>query len=929
MSARRLLIVLLIASLLLSSFGYGFPVSASPSLQDDTPESLARALLETMTPEERVGQLFIVNFIGSKIDKNSQIYDLVTNRHIGGVVLLTENDNFIESPDTVNNAYQLISSLQMAEWDHSQAAILDSNTKQIQYHYIPLLIGIIQDGGGYPHDQILSGITTLPGLMALGATWDPEMAFQTGAVAGAELSSIGFNLYLGPSLDVLEYPSSSVDSSLGSTVFGGDPYWVGLMGQSYISGLHSGSDGRMAVVAKNFPGRGSADRPSGGEVATVRKSLEQLKQIELAPFIAVTGNASPENAIADGLLVSHIRYQGFQGNIRATTRPVSFDSQAFAQILSLPYFISWRNDRGGLMVSDDLGSDTVRKFYDPTEQSFSARLVARDAFLAGNDLLYLGDVVSTDQPDNYSTVIKLVEFFTQKYLEDTAFAERVDESAMRVLTLKYRLYNDFSPESVLPSEDGLTNLGKSENITFNVARSCATLISPDIADLATVLPSPPSARERIIYFTDTLQQKQCASCYETASVAIDSLQSEVLRLYGPQGVGLVYANRMLSYSFSEIPAVLQGGAGNSTLEYDLRLADWIVISLIQPGETGSSGLLSRFLSERQDLLRDKKIIVFTFEAPYYLDATDISKLTAYYGLYSKSPPFIEIAARVLFQEINPTGVLPVSVPGIGYDLLSATAPDPGQIINLILGETTSNNPSELFATSTASPGYRIGDTITIRTGVIFDHNGHHVPDGTEVQFTITQNSENAIIQQVGGSTSQGVATASIRIDRAGLLEIRANSEPAMTSVVIRLDVTADGMTIVSYPPTIAVDDLAMTPEIPSATTTKSSPFTTGHPGLGGWFVMLFMLVILGYMVFLFAGRLFPGQWNMRWAICLGLGGVTFYLWLAVNMPGANAFLQTNGYAGIIMMVFAGSVTGLLAGIFWYLIYKKIQARSNK
>ncbi len=102
---------------------------------------------------------------------------------------------------------------------------------------------------------------------------------------------------------------------------------------------------RLMVIANHFPGRGSADRPSGEEPATVRKSLEQLKQIELAPYFSVTGNAINAESTADGLLVSHIRYQGFQGNIRSTTRPVSFDPQALSQILSLPAFSILANRR--------------------------------------------------------------------------------------------------------------------------------------------------------------------------------------------------------------------------------------------------------------------------------------------------------------------------------------------------------------------------------------------------------------------------------------------------------------------------------------------------------------------------------------------------------------------------------------------------------
>ncbi len=254
-------------------------------------------------------------------------------------------------------------------------------------------------------------------------------------MAGQELSALGFNFFVGPSLDVLESPEATMGNGLDANVFGGDPYWVGTLGSAYITGVHTGSEGKMVVIADHFPGRGSADRPPGDEPATVRKSLEQLKQIELAPFFSVTGDAQNPQSTVDGLLVSHIRYQGFQGNIRSTTRPVSFDPQALSQILSLPAFSKWRN-AGGLMVSDDLGSPTVRNFYAPGQQAFQARLVARDAFLAGNDLLYMGNIESTETPDNYSTLLQTFDFFTQKYGEDTAFAKRVDDAVTHILTIK-------------------------------------------------------------------------------------------------------------------------------------------------------------------------------------------------------------------------------------------------------------------------------------------------------------------------------------------------------------------------------------------------------------------------------------------------------------------------------------------------------------
>ncbi len=103
------------------------------------------------------------------------------------------------------------------------------------------------------------------------------------------------------------------------------------------------------------------------------------------------------------------------------------------------------------MVSDDLGSQTVRLFYDPGGQSFQAHLVALDAFLAGNDLLYMGNIISSDAKDNYSSLVETMDFFTQKYLGDTAFAKRVDDAVLRILTLKYHLYGNFEPGSNYPA----------------------------------------------------------------------------------------------------------------------------------------------------------------------------------------------------------------------------------------------------------------------------------------------------------------------------------------------------------------------------------------------------------------------------------------------------------------------------------------------
>ncbi len=920
MRMMRWISPLLLASLVISLY---LPLAGTNVLaQPITPGQNARVTLEGLTPEERVGQLFLVTFQGTDFSAESQIYDLIVNHHVGGVVLQAGNDNFVEAPDTVRSAFDLIYNLQKIEWDSSfQPVTNDPVTGNVLAHtYIPLFTGISQEGGGYPNDQILSGLTPLPNQMAIGATWNPEIASLVGSVLGSELSRIGFNLILGPSLDVLNAPKPSLGNAIGTRVFGGDPFWVGELSQAYISGLHTGSDGRMVVIAKHFPGRGDADRPPQEEVATVRKSLEQLKQIELAPFFAVTGNAVAQPETIDGLLISHIRYQGFQGNIRATTRPVSFDQQALSQIMSLQSFSTWR-DRGGLVVSDDLGSQAVRRFYDPGGLTFSARLVTRDAFLAGNDLLYMGNIVSSDLQDNYSTVVRTIEFFAQKYREDPAFAQRVDDSVLRILTQKFRMYNAFSFALVQSDQLDVNEIGNQQEVTFSVARQAATLISPDPIDLDVVLPTPPESRERIIFITDERLGSQCSTCPQTPMMSINALESAVIRLYGPSGGDQVTQNNLSSYSFSNLAAVLDGGPGMISMENDLRRAEWIVLSVSDIDTDQSQvNLIRRFLTERQVLLRNKKVILFSFGAPYYLDATDISKLTAYYGLYSKEEPFINVAARLLFRELAPIGDLPVSVPGIGYDLINATAPDPNQVISLHLDlPVVTSAPVLVTPEPTPVPLFRVADTISIRTGMIVDHNQRTVPDGTVVRFTLAQ-TDGAILQQFETVTIQGVAQASFRLDKPGLIEIRAVSEPAVTSVVLQLDVTGgEGSAVTVVAPT---QQPTSTPEItpvapqPTNTGGRSLLSADGYPRIGAWLVMTLMLGIGAWLAYRIGREVLEPRWGVRLALCLLVGGLAGYNYLALGLPGSVEFVEQRGFMAILQVTVIGEGVGLLLGWAW-------------
>jgi beta-N-acetylhexosaminidase len=899
--------------------------TATPAATSVSNEKAA-SLLQRMTPEERVGQLFLVTFQGPTALPDSDIYELITDYYLGGVILTRQNDNFTDGEQTAANAAALTRQLQTARSEASRQSRTNPETNEdFIPAYIPLLIGIAQEGDGYPYDQILDGLTPLPNQMAIGATWSADLSRQAGTVLGQELSALGINLLLGPSLDVLETPHTDVSKDLGTRTFGGDPYWVGKLGQAYIEGVHQGSSNQIAVIAKYFPGHGGSDRLPEEEVATVRKSLDQLLSFELTPFIEVTGNAATPDATADGLLTAHIRYQGFQGNIRATTRPVSFDPQALQLLISLAPFSAWR-ENGGVMVSDNLGSRAVRGFYDLTSQTFDLpRRVALNAFLAGNDLLYIDDF-SSGELDSITSAKRTLEFFAQKYREDPAFAQRVDESVLRILTLKYRLYDNFFIDEVMAAPELPEEIGVSEDVSFNIARQSATLLSPSQADLEEAIPDPPNQNDRLVFLTDTRTAQQCSQCPPQPLIGERALEQAVLRLYGPQAGGQVTPANLVSFTLADLQTMLDSGRGTTSLEISLKRANWIIFSMLDASERYPSyQTLRRFLTERPDLFQNKRLIVFAFNAPYFLDATDISKLTAYFGLYSKIPQAVDTAAYLLFKELQALGSPPVSVNGISYDLSTALFPDPEQIIPLVWElQQSATQETPTPPADGALPILRIGDVIQLTAGVVLDANGHPVPDGTPVEFLFSQTNDSNPSRQVA-TTDEGQARVTYTVTNSGSLQIQAVSEPA-SSEILQLEVpsiTEGTASPTPNPPTATPSPTpTMTPTVVIATPTPPSP--QDQVQFSDWIMAMLVTAASAWIAYRLFSTSGQAVWGLRAALMILIGGLFSYLYLILELPGSDLLLSDSFARGILIGTLIGAVAGLIVTVTWRAVINQRQ-----
>jgi beta-N-acetylhexosaminidase len=948
-------------------FSFSLSLPKSVVAQQPTPGLLpfadvADAVVEQMTPQQKVGQLFMVSFVGAEAGASSDIADLIRTYNIGGVQLKASNQNFSnDDAQTPQRIAQLVSELQtlavgvdasnnepvVAPPTPTQAArpIITATTEssitiKIDPRAIPLFIAMTQEnemGGSLELPELRVGMTQIPSQLALGATWKAQHAQTVGEIIGSELARMGVNTYFGPALDVVETPVPNSPGDLGTHVFGGDAFWVGKFSQAFVQGVKQGSAGKIAVVAKNFPGLGSSDRNVNDEIPTVQKSLAQLRQVELVPFFATTQRKTISDTVVDGFQVTHIRYRGFQGNTRASTRPVSLDPQAYQALFALPELKTWR-DNGGVTFSDQLGVKSVRRFLDPSDTQFNPRTIAQSAFTAGNDVLVLGNYGQSGSSwqEQLAAIRDTISFFTTKYVDDPNFAAQVNESVKRIVALKLRLYDgNFKRAAKIDTDAVLQQFDPrvtAEKIA-PIAKDGVTLLAPSVRDLPALLPAAPTANEHIVFITDDRLVQDCAKCKLQPVISRDALQNIAVSLYGPEKTQQVDPQKLSSFALDELMALNTLNASVITLTLTptpfnaptiqpaptpevtsttLRLqnaisqANWIVFSLVDANPNMVSAQAFRdFLSSQADAIKDKKIIVFAFGAPYYLDATEVSKITAYYGVYSRIDAYLQAAVRALFQEIAPVGSSPVTVNSTGYVLSERTSPNSEQTIQIAYGEAITNTQA------TPTPlELKIGDKLQLRAGPILDRNGRIVPDGTQVQFVLQYPAENVSQPQAPVFTSDGFALITVPINRQGQLEIRVESDPAKNSDTLRLNVSDAGVRVERIVPTVIPTNSPIPPPTPSPIVTPTQSIEIAPPiappmtplvraNMTGFLLTTLLLlgVAVATLLVLSGFRSVGNSDRLRGTMFTWIVGWAAYVLYAIGFPGTRGLATVLGWVG--------------------------------
>ncbi len=865
----------------------------TPVLSDSSEQALnaqIETLLSQLSSAEKVGQLFVVTFAGNDTRLGGNLVRLVNEYHVGGVVLSASRGNFSneKGADTPVQVAVLVNQLQALAYGYllpakdaleipvnlpwSPSSLTALGTQNLTpTHPLPLLIGVEQGGDGLPHTALRRGFTALPTQMALGATWNPALVRQVGEVVGYELRTVGVNLLLGPNLDVIDQPKADSVRSLGSSSFGGSAYWVSQLGRAYIAGIHQGANGRVATMAGHFPGQGSSDRLPDQEVATIQKSLEELHQVELKPFVEVTYLSSPsaqlsqqqEPEVTDGLVTSHMRYSVLQGNAPGNASPLSLTPE-LSKLVEQQGFADWHN-AGGILMSNALGVPAIRRYYQSSQPDFLPIRAAIDAFNAGHDLLYLADLspesnpattpevdLQAEQDAEVQTIADTLLFFQNRYNTVPAFAGQVDAALRRTLRLKLRLYQSAAATSlptsqpatatpnnepviplaqVLVTQSGLDEMRGSARLAAavavmdQVARAAITILYP--GGLTDAPAAAPQASDHILIITDSRLARECPTCAVEAEIGPENLANIIEFYYGGSALALIPKEQVKSLDYSELapllnaeekqttttppaavtptasapptPVVIENGDNsiasientsttaelqekNAKINQLIEESTWIIFAMlnVDTEHYPQSDLVKRFLNQRSEQAATKHVIVFALNAPYFLDATEISQLSAYFGVYSKTQPFLENAVRALFRSYTPAGASPVSVPGTHFAILEERLqPDPSRQISLKIA-AGENDTVILTPEGGPPPSVNVGETIRLWVGPIYDLNNHLVPDGTQVNFGMQYEDGALALADEPATTRSGLAVREVPLERAGRLLISARAGEATT-----------------------------------------------------------------------------------------------------------------------------------------------------
>lgn len=350
--------------------------SAVPSVTDDSPHGKAVRAVDAMTLDERIGQLVMAPLPAGS--DPSTLRGLIVDQHVGSVLII-------------------------GNWNSGTTGV-SAATSELQ-SYAPsnnrLLMTTDQEGGSVQHLSG-NGFDTMPSATDQG-TMDTAQLRQSAATWGTQLKSAGINVDLAPVVGTVTVDRSS-NAPIGALNrdFGLDAAGNAKHAKAFIEGM---SDSGVGSAVKHYPGLGSVTGNTDFTASGILDTTTTLDGPEISAFNS-TLEASPSMVMMS----------------LATYQAIDPDNPAVFSSTLVTGYLRGKIGFQGVVTSDSL-SATALSGVQPSD--LGVRLVE-----AGGDLACIG-ASSYVQP--------VLDGLNAKAAGDATFARKVQQSAIRVMTLKYEM----------------------------------------------------------------------------------------------------------------------------------------------------------------------------------------------------------------------------------------------------------------------------------------------------------------------------------------------------------------------------------------------------------------------------------------------------------------------------------------------------------
>ncbi len=461
--------VLIRALLCLSLLAAAAPTAYAHNTSEH--ERRVDSLLQRMTLEQKVGQLFLVFFNGQ--DLSPSLLRSIRDYHVGGIVFFQSNIVSARQTAALINAAQ-------------QEAI--SSTLGV-----PLFVAADQEGGLIA--RMPPPAPAFPSQMALGAVDDPDLVARVAQAQSRLIKALGFNMNLAPVLDVNDNADNPI---IGTRSFSADPAIVAKLGTRMLQTYRANG---VVAVAKHFPGHGSTSVDSHNALPTVRKSAAEIEALELAPFkSAVQGGV-------DALMTGHIVYPAIDNS----GLPATLSSNILQGVL--------RKQLGytGLIMSDSMSMDAIDSRYTVAEATVMA-------FRAGVDIIAIGadlGVTPAEARRDYQVLLRAIR-------KDSGLQERLDQSVRRILLTKSRYgILDWAPvdadaaEAELASPEVLAVAREAAQRSVTVARNDGQV---PVAASQKLLLIAPRERDKLGVYASDDAVNAIRACHPNLEIALVGLR---------------------------------------------------------------------------------------------------------------------------------------------------------------------------------------------------------------------------------------------------------------------------------------------------------------------------------------------------------------------------------------------------------------------